>query len=164
MADDALLGLASRLGELFKSEQRILALAESCTGGLCSNLVTDIAGSSAWFDSGYITYSNQAKIEILGVSDITLKSYGAVSEQTAIEMALGCLRNGRVNIAASITGIAGPTGGTPDKPVGTVCFAWVGLGLPTVSKTEHFNGNRQKIREQSASTALQGLISLLQKK
>jgi|SRR5450830_447987 len=164
MADDALLILSSQLGELLKGEQRMLAIAESCTGGLCSSLITEIAGSSAWFDSGYVTYSNQAKVQVLGVSTTTLETHGAVSEQTAIEMALGCLRNGRVNIAASITGIAGPTGGTPDKPVGTVCFAWVGLGLTTISKTEHFNGNRQQIREQSANTALQGLISLLQQK
>jgi nicotinamide-nucleotide amidase len=164
MADDTLLSLASQLGELLKAEQRMLAFAESCTGGLCSSLITEIAGSSAWFDSGYVTYSNHAKVEVLGVSTTTLETHGAVSEQTAIEMALGALRNGRVNIAASITGIAGPTGGTPDKPLGTVCFAWVGLGLPTISQTEHFNGNRQQIREQSANTALHGLMSLLQQK
>src|SRR5450830_150007 len=134
MADDALLSLASQLGELLKAEQRMLAFAESCTGGLCRSLITEIAGSSAWFDSGYVTYSNQAKVEVLGVSTTTLKTHGAVSEQTAIEMALGCLRNGRVNIAASITGIAGPTGGTLEKPVGTVCFAWTGSGLPCIGK------------------------------
>src|SRR5450830_2065230 len=134
MADDALLSLVSQLGEFLKAQQRMLALGESCTGGLCSSLITEIAGSSAWFDSGYVTYSNQAKVQVLGVSTTTLETHGAVSEQTAIEMALGCLRNGRVNIAASITGIAGPTGGTLEKPVGTVCFAWTGSGLPCIGK------------------------------
>jgi nicotinamide-nucleotide amidase len=162
MANDALLSLASHLGEMLKADQRLLAFAESCTGGLCSSLVTEIAGSSAWFDGGYVTYSNQAKIEMLGVSITTLGLHGAVSEQAAIEMALGCMKNNRVNIAASITGIAGPDGGSPEKPVGTVCFAWAASDLPLITKIEHFNGNRQQIREQSAQTALLGLISLLQ--
>ena len=98
MADDALLSLASHLGELLKADHRILAFAESCTGGLCSSLITEIAGSSVWFDRGYVSYSNQAKIEMLRVSASTLQTHGAVSEQTAIEMALGCLKNGRIGL------------------------------------------------------------------
>lgn len=161
MADDALLRLASELGQQLLAKKRMLTLAESCTGGLVSGLMTEIAGSSQWFDSGYVVYSNQAKQEMLGVSLDTLKAHGAVSEEVAKEMALGAIKNGRANIAVSITGIAGPDGGTPQKPVGTVSFAWAGTGLPTQATTMHFAGSRQEVRQQSMLTALQGVAKLL---
>lgn len=161
MADDALLRLASELGQQLLAKKRMLTLAESCTGGLVSGLMTEIAGSSQWFDSGYVVYSNQAKQDMLGVSLDTLKAHGAVSEEVAKEMALGAINNCRANIAVSITGIAGPDGGTPQKPVGTVCFAWAGTGLPTQATTMHFVGNRQEVRQQSVLAALQGVAKLL---
>lgn len=161
MADDALLRLASELGQQLLAKKRMLTLAESCTGGLVSGLMTEIAGSSQWFDSGYVVYSNQAKQDMLGVSLDTLKTHGAVSEEVATEMALGAIKNGRANIVVSVTGIAGPEGGTAQKPVGTVCFAWAGTGLPTLATTMHFVGNRQEVRQQSVLTALQGVAKLL---
>lgn len=161
MADDALLRLASELGQQLLAKKRMLTLAESCTGGLVSGLMTEIAGSSQWFDSGYVVYSNQAKQDMLGVSLGTLKAHGAVSEEVAKEMALGAIKNGRANIAVSVTGIAGPEGGTAQKPVGTVCFAWAGTGLSTQATTMHFVGNRQEVRQQSVLTALQGVAKLL---
>jgi nicotinamide-nucleotide amidase len=136
----------------------MLALAESCTGGMVSQAVTSIAGSSAWFDRGFVTYSNLAKIEMLGVSNKTLDTYGAVSEQTAIEMASGALENSHAHITGSITGIAGPDGGTPEKPVGTVCFAWADAHKSTSTTTKFFKGNRQEIRQQAAITIMLGLI------
>jgi nicotinamide-nucleotide amidase len=160
--DDAQLNkTASELGQLLLQKQALLSLAESCTGGLVASLVTDIAGSSKWFDSGLVTYSNQAKIDLLGVPETLIIQHGAVSEEVAAAMAIGALKHGRATITASITGIAGPDGGTPQKPVGTVCFAWAGLNLKTVTSTHYFQGNRQAVRAQSAAIALQGLIALI---
>ena len=139
----------------------MLCLAESCTGGLASGLITEIPGSSAWFDSGLVVYSNQAKQDLLNVSAESLRQYGAVSEQVAIEMAIGALNQGRANVAASVTGIAGPDGGTEEKPVGTVCFAWAGNGIALTATTKHFPGNRQNIREQSILTLLNGIKQAL---
>jgi nicotinamide-nucleotide amidase len=146
-----------------------IALAESCTGGLVCATLTELTGSSDWFERGYITYSNQAKTECLGISAETIKSYGAVSEPVAIGMAEGARLNANVNVAISITGIAGPTGGSPEKPVGTVCFAWTIKKnmahdeIETTSNTQQFLGNRQTIREQARDHALSKLIELLQK-
>ncbi|MBU3601670.1 CinA family protein [Polynucleobacter sp. AM-25C3] len=145
-----------------------MALAESCTGGLVCATLTDLAGSSDWFERGYITYSNAAKSECLNVPAETLESFGAVSEPVAIAMAEGALRNANVNAAISITGIAGPTGGSPEKPVGTVCFGWAikeSIGndvINTVTMTKHFNGDRQIVREQARDYALSKLLELLQ--
>jgi nicotinamide-nucleotide amidase len=139
----------------------VLILAESCTGGLISALITNTAGSSAWFDSGLVTYSNQAKQDLLKVKETTLSQYGAVSEQTAMEMAIGALQQGRATITASVTGVAGPDGGTATKPVGTVCFAWTSEDLPSISKTYQFQGDREQIREQSTIALLFGLKDLL---
>ncbi len=161
MDDVSLLQLAAEIGEALKSHQHLLTLAESCTGGLASATVTGIPGSSAWFDSGYVVYSNRSKQDMLGVSERTILTYGAVSEETAREMALGALRSGRATIAASITGIAGPDGGTPGKPVGTVCFAWASHGGKPLSRTRVFNGDRHAIREQSVREALTNLLTLL---
>ena len=142
-----------------------LALAESCTGGLVCAALADLAGSSDWFERGYITYSNQAKIECLSVSAETIESFGAVSEEVARAMAEGAQKNAGVNAAVSITGIAGPSGGSTEKPVGTVCFGWTihkeNLGNITISKTMQFTGNREAVRAQARDYALSELIELL---
>jgi nicotinamide-nucleotide amidase len=153
--------LAVELGEVLKARNLSLALAESCTGGLVAATITDIAGSSAWFDRGFITYSNASKIEMLGVRTETLEKFGAVSEQTATVMAHGALKNSHAQIAGSITGIAGPDGGSKEKPVGTVCFAWVGTKLPLSTTTKRFFGNRQEVRQQAAIAMMSGLIERL---
>lgn len=137
-----------------------LATAESCTGGLIAGALTALAGSSVWFERGWVTYSNMAKIEELGVDNTLIDRYGAVSEAVAAAMAAGARTAAHTGYALSVTGIAGPEGGTPDKPVGTVCFGWAS---PTVVKieTQHFFGDRQQIREQSVAHSLAGLIALL---
>lgn len=155
--------LAHHLGALLKARNATLVLAESCTGGMVAEAITSVAGSSAWFDCGLVTYSNQSKIELLKVLSQTLAVHGAVSEDVAKEMALGCLSrnthsNSHAQVAGSITGIAGPDGGTLQKPVGTVCFAWAGLGLPIKAETQLFSGTRQQIRLQATAFMLQGLI------
>jgi nicotinamide-nucleotide amidase len=159
MDDDALLKLAVELGTALKQRCWMLALAESCTGGMVAQYVTSIPGSSFWFERGFVTYSNAAKIDMLGVSQTTLDSYGAVSEQTAREMAQGALSNSRAHIAAAITGIAGPDGGTPEKPVGTVCFAWADAN-GIVASTMRFSGDRSAVRQQAVTYCLQKLIRL----
>ena len=161
MFSSELKALSQDISELLLAKNHVLTLAESCTGGLISALITNTAGSSAWFDSGLVTYSNQAKQDLLQVKEATLTQYGAVSEQTAMEMAIGVLQQGRATISASVTGIAGPDGGTPEKPLGTVCFAWTGEDLPSISKTYLFEGNREQIREQSIIALLFGLKDLL---
>ena len=144
-----------------------IALAESCTGGLVSATLTDLAGSSDWFERGYITYSNTAKSECLDVPMEMIESFGAVSEQVARAMAEGAQRNANVNVAISITGIAGPTGGSPGKPVGTVCFGWAinkniqGDEVNTTVITKQFSGDRQTVREQARDYALSKLLGLL---
>jgi nicotinamide-nucleotide amidase len=133
--------LAQGLGE----REMMLAAAESCTGGWLAKVCTDMPGSSKWFERGFVTYTNESKQEMLGVSAHTLRAYGAVSEQTVAEMAAGALANSRAQIAVSISGIAGPGGGTLEKPVGTVCFGWA----------------RETVRAQAVHHALQGLLKLL---
>ena len=157
--------LAIELGAALKARGFMLALAESCTGGMVAQAVTSVAGSSAWFDRGFVTYSNQAKIDMLGVSAETLENFGAVSEQTAAEMALGCLKasavkHSQAHIAGSITGIAGPDGGTADKPVGTVCFG-IAQAKQYTTITQHFAGNREAIRQQAAIAMMAELINQL---
>ena len=160
MADDALLNLAADLGVALKQKAWNLALAESCTGGMAAQYVTAIPGSSGWFERGFVTYSNAAKIELLDVHPDTLQKYGAVSEETAREMALGALRHSHAQIAAAITGIAGPDGGTPEKPAGTVCFAWALENGAVHSTVRHFAGDRATVRQLSIHTALEGVLSL----
>ncbi|WP_062307987.1 CinA family protein [Polynucleobacter sinensis] len=144
-----------------------VALAESCTGGLVCASLTDLAGSSDWFERGYITYSNEAKTKCLDVPIETIQSFGAVSEEVARAMALGALNNAKVDTAISITGIAGPSGGSAEKPVGTVCFAWVikERGQEHISEiltiTKHFKGDRQTVREQARDYALSQFLELL---
>lgn len=152
--------LAAALGGKMKASGDVLATAESCTGGWVSQAVTAVAGSSDWFDRGFVTYSNAAKRELLGVHAETLAQHGAVSEQTAREMALGALARSKASVALSITGVAGPTGGSVEKPVGTVCFAWARAGLVR-SESRHFPGDREAVRRQSVIHALQGIQKLL---
>lgn len=156
-----LTALAAELGLALKARGLMLAMAESCTGGMVAQAITSIAGSSEWFDRGFITYSNAAKMDMLGVSSETLAQYSAVSEQTASEMALGALKNSASQIAGSITGIAGPDGGTEEKPVGMVCFAWAGQNFPVSTDTRLFHGNREQIRQQAAIFMIAGLIERL---
>ena len=152
--------LSRKAGEALKKKGQILVTAESCTGGWVAQAVTSVAGSSEWFERGYVTYSNAAKREALGVSKKTLVRYGAVSEPTAREMARGALKRGRGTIALAITGIAGPGGGLPGKPVGTVCFAWV-RGRKIRSETKRFPGGRTGVRRQSVVHALRGVLKWL---
>jgi nicotinamide-nucleotide amidase len=152
--------LARRVGERLQQAKATLATAESCTGGWAAQVVTSVAGSSAWFDRGFITYSNAAKEELLGVRAETLRRHGAVSEETAREMARGALERSRASIALSITGVAGPSGGTEEKPVGTVCFAWA-RGQKLESATQHLAGDRESVRRQSVILALEGVLRTL---
>ncbi len=151
------------ISQLLIAKNWQLVTAESCTGGLVAKYLTDQAGSSQWFERGLITYSNAAKQELLGVSLRSLEKYGAVSEEVACEMALGALKHSRAQVSLAITGIAGPDGGSLDKPVGTVWFAFATKESEVISKMQHFPGDRQSIREQAALFALQGLLSLLHK-
>lgn len=162
MVDDALV-LAQQLGVALKQRGMLLSLAESCTGGMVAQAVTSVAGSSAWFDRGFVTYSNVAKIEMLGVSVQTLERFGAVSEQVALEMANGALKNSHAQIAGSITGIAGPDGGTLEKSVGTVCFALADINAKVVTHTQHFEGNREQIRQQATAFIIKALTQHLLK-
>jgi nicotinamide-nucleotide amidase len=152
--------LARKVGAALKSRGLMLVTAESCTGGWAAMALTAIAGSSDWFERGYVTYSNAAKREALGVAEDTLQRHGAVSEETARAMAAGALTHGRGQVALAITGVAGPTGGSPDKPVGTVCFAWA-QGSKISSETRRFDGDRESVRRQSVRHALQGVLELL---
>ena len=152
--------LARKLGARLKRGNETLATAESCTGGWAAQVVTSVAGSSAWFERGFVTYSNAAKQELLGVRTETLRAHGAVSEETAREMARGALERSRATVAVSITGVAGPAGGTPEKPVGTVCFAWA-RGGAVRSETRQFGGDRESIRRQSVILALEGVMRAL---
>ena len=152
--------MAKQVGKALKSRNMMLATAESCTGGGIAQSVTQISGCSAWFDRGFVTYSNTSKEEMLGVSPETLKKHGAVSEETAREMADGALQYSRAQISLAVTGIAGPTGGTPEKPVGTVWFAWVSNGrVKTVC--HHLTGDRDAVRVKTIRIALQGVLALL---
>lgn len=139
----------------------MLTTAESCTGGWIGEAVTAVPGSSAWFERGFITYSNAAKCEMLGVRQTTLDQYGAVSPQTAQEMALGALGKSHAQISVSVTGIAGPDGGTETKPVGMVCFAWANKDGLVQQATHYFSGNRETIRRAAVVIALQGILQTL---
>lgn len=150
--------LSERLGQALLARGELLAAAESCTGGWLAQAVTAIAGSSGWFDRGFVTYSNEAKVEMLGVPETTLERHGAVSEATARAMVLGVLAHSRADWAVAITGIAGPSGGSPEKPVGTVCFAWARKDGGCEAQICHFSGTRTEVREQSVRHALNGLL------
>ena len=158
--DDELYKLAAALGRAALEHGVHIATAESCTGGLVAGAITAVAGSSEWFDSGFITYSNEAKIEQLAVPPAIIERFGAVSEETALSMAQGALGASRAQWAIAVTGIAGPAGGSPEKPVGTVCFAWVGPGVAKVSRIR-LDGDRAAIRRESVRIALEGVLDRL---
>jgi nicotinamide-nucleotide amidase len=153
--------LAAQAGAVLHEHGMMLVTAESCTGGGVASAVTEIAGSSAWFERGFVTYANQAKIDMLGVSADTLARFGAVSEATVREMAEGALKHSQAQIALAVSGIAGPGGGTPEKPVGTIWFAWGIKDGEIVARLSHLAGNRAEIREQAVRIALPGIIELL---
>ena len=156
-----LAALSQQLGQALIERGLMLATAESCTGGWVAEVVTDTAGSSGWFDRGFVTYSNQAKADMLGVRTDTLVTFGAVSEEIACEMAAGAIANSNADWSISITGIAGPGGGSSVKPVGTVCFGWCRRGGTPGSETMLFEGERRSIRQQAVVHALEGLLQRL---
>ena len=158
MSQEALELLAAQVGELLRTNGQRLATAESCTGGWIAQCLTAIAGSSDWFERGFVTYSNEAKREMLGVEADTLVAHGAVSEATAAAMAAGALRHSHADWALAVTGIAGPGGGSPDKPVGTVCFGWACSDGRVETQTVHFAGDRELVRAQTVAHALEGLL------
>lgn len=153
--------LAAELGRRLSAGGLKLATAESCTGGWIAKVVTDIPGSSGWLDRGFVTYSNESKQALLGVSAETLARTGAVSVETVTEMALGALANSRADLAVAVTGIAGPGGGSEEKPVGTVFFAWVRRGEGPLTQRVQFAGERDEVRHQSVRLALERLLELL---
>jgi nicotinamide-nucleotide amidase len=155
---DALTSAAQAVADWLLHNKVRLCLAESCTGGWVAKLLTDIPGSSRWFECGLVTYSNAAKIKLLAVPESVLATHGAVSQETVTAMALGALRVSQADLAIAVSGIAGPDGGSPDKPVGLVWFAWAGPGGWLVTEARHFVGDRQAVRAQAAVTALQGLL------
>ena len=158
--DDALHALPGQVGDALQSAHLMLATAESCTGGWIAKMVTDIPGCSAWFDCGMAAYSYEAKQALLGVRPETLTAHGAVSQETVLEMVSGALVTSGASIAVAVTGIAGPTGGLPDKPVGTVWIGWKRRGGYPRAQLFHFSGGREAVRRQTVEAALRGLLAL----
>jgi nicotinamide-nucleotide amidase len=161
MADAQLYELAEKTGRALEARGLMLATAESCTGGWIAEAITMIPGSSAWLDRGFVTYTNDAKREMLGVQAQTLERHGAVSEPVVIEMVQGALKASRAQVAVAVSGVAGPSGGTPQKPVGTVCFAWAIEGRAPRAETRHLDGDREAVRRQSVVHALGALLEQL---
>lgn len=162
MPEDVLPLLAARVGEALLRQQLRLATAESCTGGWISKLVTDIPGSSDWFDRGFVTYSNAAKSDMLGVEPTLIDRHGAVSESVASAMAEGALARSDADFTIAVTGVAGPSGGTAEKPVGLVWLAWARrTGGGTVTERHIFSGDRAVVRGKTVQSALEGLLRLL---
>ena len=159
--DGAILSLAVAVGRALVDRGAMCATAESCTGGLVAGAITDIPGSSAWFDRGFVTYTNDAKTEMLDVPAAVLAVHGAVSEATARAMVAGALTHSAATYAVAITGVAGPGGGSPDKPVGLVCFAWAQRGGHVETAAHRFPGDRAEVRRASVVTALAGLHALV---
>lgn len=153
--------LSEALGQSLKSQALLLALGESCTGGGLAESITDVPGSSAWFDRGFVTYSNAAKMDLLGVNPGTLEQYGAVSSQVALEMANGVLTYSQADLAIAVTGIAGPDGGSAEKPVGTVFIALQRRGQQAFCSKQHFSGDRRDIRHQVIVFCLEQALCLL---
>ena len=163
MNQEKLERISSELGELLKLKDYSFTCAESCTGGWVGHALTSIPGSSEWFGSSYVTYSYEAKTQILGVSSEDLDSFGAVSEEIVEQMVSGALLKSGANVGVAISGIAGPAGGTDTKPVGTVCFAWKIGGQDVITSTEYFAGERNEVRYSSVERALMGTIELVKK-
>ena len=159
---DVIFDLAENTGRKLKQHDWFLVSAESCTGGWLGQAITAVAGSSEWYERGFITYSNRAKMEMLQVSSSALQQFGAVSVEVAYEMAAGALKNSPADISVAITGIAGPGGGCALKPVGTVCFAWALKNGLAIRKKLVFAGDREAVRRQAVITALQGILELLE--
>lgn len=154
--------LVTQVGKVLVDHDAMIVTAESCTGGMIAEALTDIAGSTAWFDRAYITYSYESKREMLGVKETTIQKKGAVSKECVEEMALGALQQSHAKVSVACSGIAGPGGGTPDKPVGTVWLAWAVQGKEeVVSQRFQFDGDRQAVREQTTEAALMGVMKLL---
>lgn len=164
MTDTELDTLAQQVGQALGARRWQLATAESCTGGWIAEAVTAIGGSSAWFDRGFVTYSNAAKTDMLGVSAATLGAHGAVSEATVREMAEGALARSLADCAVAVSGVAGPTGGTPAKPVGMVCIGWAAKAAPTACVTLQLAGDRAAVRRQTVIHALEGILRLAARK
>lgn len=159
--DEALHDMAADVGTVLRDCGEMLATAESCTGGWIAKLVTDIAGSSAWFEGGAVTYSNALKQALLGVTASTLERHGAVSRECALEMVAGALARLDAGVAVAVTGVAGPTGGSVDKPVGTVWIAWQRRGGAARAEVYHFDGDRDAVRRQTVAAALGGVRKIL---
>jgi len=159
--DQDLIDLARRVGHALEARGMLVATAESCTGGMVAAALTETAGSSNWFERGFVSYSNQSKMDLLGVPAALLREHGAVSEACARAMAEGAVARSRAQASLAITGIAGPGGGSPDKPVGTVHFAWAGAGQPVQAAMRCFTGSRAEVRAQSARFALETLLARL---
>jgi nicotinamide-nucleotide amidase len=156
--DDVLSTLSARVGKCLGSRGWRLACAESCTGGWIAEVVTATAGSSGWFDCGFVTYSNSAKQDLLGVPGTTLEQFGAVSEATVAAMVAGTLAASRAEVALAVSGIAGPGGAMPGKPVGTVCFAWRRRNTEAITQTRHFPGDREAVRRAAVIYALSEMV------
>ena len=161
LTDNELISLARELGQALERAHQLLATAESCTGGWVARVATAVPGSSNWFERGFVTYSNAAKADMLGVSTETLARDGAVSEATVRAMAEGALAHSGAQVAVAITGVAGPSGGTVDKPVGTVWLAWARVGYETRARRWQFEGDREAVRRRSVAVALEGLLELM---
>lgn len=157
MTDSELMQLSERVGLALKVRGATVTTAESCTGGWVAKAITDIAGSSAWFERGFVTYSNEAKSQMIGVKAETLAAHGAVSEPVVVEMAIGALKAARADYAISISGIAGPDGGSDSKPVGTVWFGFASVSGQGITRRECFDGDREAVRRQATVYALQTL-------
>lgn len=157
MTDSELMQLSEQVGQALKARGATVTTAESCTGGWVAKVITDIAGSSAWFERGFVTYSNEAKAQMIGVREETLAQHGAVSEPVVVEMAIGALKAARADYAVSISGIAGPDGGSEEKPVGTVWSAFATARGEGITRRECFSGDRDAVRRQATAYALQTL-------
>lgn len=157
--DAELYELSKRVGDALKARKQMMAAAESCTGGWIGQAVTMVPGSSQWFDRAFVTYTNEAKQEMLGVSEKTLKAFGAVSEQTVREMVAGALARSRAQVAVAVSGIAGPDGGSPTKPVGTVLLAWADKAGIVDAQSMHFQGDRDAVRRATVVAALEGMLA-----
>ena len=158
---DRLTNISSKLGDMLKARNLSFTCAESCTGGWISQSVTSVPGSSEWFGSSFVTYSYEAKVKILNVSQEDLNNFGAVSEEIVKQMVVGAINKSESDVGVAITGIAGPSGETDSKPVGTVCFAWKFQDSKLVSLTEHFAGDRNQVRYSSVEKALLGTIDFI---
>ncbi len=162
MTDPQLYELAERVGKALKAKGMMMATAESCTGGWIAQAVTAVPGSSEWFERGFVVYTYISKREMLGVKPETLEQFGAVSLETVREMTVGALERSHAQVAVSVSGTAGPSGGTPQKPVGTVCFGWGLKDGVTQTAVKRFDGDRESVRRQAVAFALERVLALVE--